>query len=769
MTLTIRKKLIILGIISVFSLALSSYFSYQNSVMVKNLNAMSSVTQANGIIVQRMVTHRQELVEAFLSTMLHKDEGTVVKEDLEKVKAVAEKLNTMTSRLIGREISYLKKDDTGKAAELAKEMEKIATEDAPKLIELKASDEEFTKLFNSFNQKAVALTETQAVLRDTILEEVNRIGDEVITDLDDARRQVLIILGIALAILIPLLTTIIISIVRPLKKVCGDIENLAEGETNIVLDENPKDDEIGQIIKSMKKLRVSVDKSVSLQSAVDNVKGFVMMTDNNNMITYVNKTMLSMLSSREGEISAAIAGLSAKTIIGKNINFLGHDGSNNSTVKIANYLFDTTSSPVINAKGEKIGTVIEWIDVTEKRKQEQLERAIQQEIETVVDATTKGDFSQRLPIMGREGFMLKLCEGMNRISTISEKGLNEIKEVMVNLAEGDLTKKIDGEYQGMFDDIKQAINETIETLKKISGEIKASAGSVFSSANEIASSSSDLSKRTEAQASTLEETAASMEEITSTVKSNSKNAQDANLFAQDAKLVAEEGGAVVNKVVDAMKKISSSSNEISDIISVIDEIAFQTNLLALNAAVEAARAGDAGKGFAVVAQEVRSLAGRSAEASKQIKGLINQSVVQVNDGSALVEKAGATLGKVVDSFNKLANFISEITVASEEQSRGINEVNSAVTQIDSATQENAAMVEEASASAQTLTELATNLNELVSFFRAGEEGEDFTPKKSQQSTTPKLIKNNASIKLSSVKKMENVPASSETGGGWEEF
>jgi methyl-accepting chemotaxis protein len=306
----------------------------------------------------------------------------------------------------------------------------------------------------------------------------------------------------------------------------------------------------------------------------------------------------------------------------------------------------------------------------------------------------------------------------------NEAGAEEAVSVLQSLAQGDLTIDMKGKYDGVFSAIKEAINSTLTKLTQISGNIKESTGALSSSANEISSASADLSQRTENQASTLEQTAASMEEITSTVENNSKNARDANIFAHDAKAIAQEGGDVVKKVVGAMEKITSSSTKIADIIGVIDEIAFQTNLLALNAAVEAARAGDAGKGFAVVASEVRALAGRSSQASKEIKELINESVCQVKDGSVLVEKAGTTLDKVVDSFNKLAGIISDISISSEEQTRGIAEINLAITQLDSATQENAAMVEETTASAQLLTQLAKNLNNLVGFFKANKSGQN---------------------------------------------
>jgi methyl-accepting chemotaxis protein len=240
---------------------------------------------------------------------------------------------------------------------------------------------------------------------------------------------------------------------------------------------------------------------------------------------------------------------------------------------------------------------------------------------------------------------------------------------------------------------------------------------VFRGAQEISSGNANLSGRTEQQSSSLEETASSMEEMTTTVKQNADNAGQANQLATAARDQAEKGGSVVGKAVRAMAGINDSSKKIADIIGVIDEIAFQTNLLALNAAVEAARAGEQGRGFAVVASEVRSLAGRSATAAKEIKDLIQDSVKKVEDGSVLVAQSGQTLEQIVSSVKKVSDIIAEIAAASREQSSGIEQVNRAVMQMDEMTQQNAALVEEASASSQAMADQARRLNEMLSRYQ----------------------------------------------------
>ena len=286
--------------------------------------------------------------------------------------------------------------------------------------------------------------------------------------------------------------------------------------------------------------------------------------------------------------------------------------------------------------------------------------------------------------------------------------------------EGDLTQRLSESGRDEIAQVAIAFNKFASKIESMVAEIKASANSINISSNEIATGNLDLSQRTEEQASSLEETASSMEEMTSTVKQNADNARQANQLAMSTREGAEKGGSVLHDAVDAMGEISSSSKEIADIIGVIDEIAFQTNLLALNAAVEAARAGEQGRGFAVVASEVRTLAGRSADAAKEIKELINDSVQKVEMGSRLVDESGKTLEEIVDGVKKVTDIIAEIAASSQEQANGIEQVNSAVMQMDEMTQQNAALVEEASAASVSMNEQSQALTQMVSQFRVTE-------------------------------------------------
>ena len=299
------------------------------------------------------------------------------------------------------------------------------------------------------------------------------------------------------------------------------------------------------------------------------------------------------------------------------------------------------------------------------------------------------------------------------------KRLEVLRDAMADIAtgEGDLTRRLEADGSDELAQITAAFNRFVDKIASVLIDIRATSGSVRLASGEIAAGNADLSARTESQASSLEETASSMEELTSTVKQNADNARQANQLAASAATVAGKGGEVVSQVVSTMVSIKDSSSKIVDIISVIDGIAFQTNILALNAAVEAARAGEQGRGFAVVASEVRNLAQRSATAAKEIKALIDDSVVKVDSGARLVDDAGQTMGQIVASVKQVADIMSEITAASQEQSSGIEEVNRAVTQMDEMTQQNAALVEQAAAAAESLQEQAEHLSQIISMFK----------------------------------------------------
>ncbi len=295
--------------------------------------------------------------------------------------------------------------------------------------------------------------------------------------------------------------------------------------------------------------------------------------------------------------------------------------------------------------------------------------------------------------------------------------LNQAVELIDEIAQGDISRTITVDTKDEFGLLLLALSAMQQSLVSLVSSVRNGAEGVSTASAEIAQGNTDLSARTESQASALEQTASSMEQLGTTVRQNADNASQANQLAQSASGVAQQGGQVVEQVVETMRGISDSSKRIAEIITVIDGIAFQTNILALNAAVEAARAGEQGRGFAVVASEVRSLAGRSAEAAKEIKQLIEESVQRVSSGSQLADRAGSTMNNVVSSIRRVTDIVGEISAASSEQSAGVGQVGEAVTNIDHATQQNAALVEQMSAAASSLKVQAQDLVRAVSIFK----------------------------------------------------
>jgi methyl-accepting chemotaxis protein len=302
------------------------------------------------------------------------------------------------------------------------------------------------------------------------------------------------------------------------------------------------------------------------------------------------------------------------------------------------------------------------------------------------------------------------------------KPLERTRELVTAIAGGDLTRVVEVEGKDETALMMEALRSMQTSLQQMMGQVRSATDSINTASQEIASGNQDLSARTEQAASNLEETAASMEELTSTVRQSADAARQANQLASSAAEIAARGGQVVGQVVTTMDEINHSSKKISDIIGVIDGIAFQTNILALNAAVEAARAGEQGRGFAVVAGEVRNLAQRSAEAAKEIKGLIGASVDKVEAGSRLVADAGQTMSEIVGSVQRVSDIIGEITAAAGEQSDGIGQVNVAVTQLDQMTQQNAALVEQSAAAAESLKDQASRLAQVIQIFRTDDTG-----------------------------------------------
>ena len=499
------------------------------------------------------------------------------------------------------------------------------------------------------------------------------------------------ITAIALAFALGLSWLIRHSLEKPLARAITVFGDISSGRYDNEVDLTGTD-EAGQVLRALHdmqgKLRTQIEteravaaENTRIRQALDKVSTSVVLADAHHQIIYLNETAQSTFARNQHEIRKSLATFDPHRLKGSSLDSLSADpahqrrvletlsGSDVQERSLGACTFRTVSNPVISDRGERIGTVMEWSDRTQ-------EVGVEKEMQGMLSSVLAGDLSQRIALSGKAGF---------------------------------------------FEAMSRGVNQLADNMSEVVSKVKGVAAEVRRGAEEISAGNANLSQRTEQQSSSLEETASSMEEMTTTVKQNADNAGQANQLAMAARDQAEKGGSVVSQAVKAMADINDSSKKIADIIGVIDDIAFQTNLLALNAAVEAARAGEQGRGFAVVASEVRSLAGRSATAAKEIKELIQDSVKKVGDGSVLVTQSGQTLEKIVASVKKVSDIVAEIAAASREQSSGIEQVNRAVMQMDELTQQNAALVEEATAASQAMAQQVRGLNDMLERYRVAEQ------------------------------------------------
>ncbi|KPL49256.1 chemotaxis protein [Xanthomonas axonopodis] len=550
-------------------------------------------------------------------------------------------------------------------------------------------------------------------------------------------------------------------------------------------------DEVGELMRSMQRMQRDLkerierdqeiaDENLRIRTALDKSSTGTFITDPERVMIYANDAFKKIVAQYESSIRLASPEFDASKVIGQHVSYLGlsdatvrkavaaleHDGVTSFEERFGEVVLAQTVTSIKNEQGETSGEVCEWRDRT-------IEVQVEEEVARIVRAAASGDMSGRVETDGKQGFFLQLAQQLNGLLDANAGSLEQISSLLSALSRGDLTVRMHGEFSGVFAQMRDDANATAEQLADIVGRIKMSSSAINSAAGEIASGNSDLSHRTEQQAANLEETAASMEELTSTVKQNAESARQANQLAIGATGVASQGGEVVSQVVTTMSGIEASSKKIADIISVIDGIAFQTNILALNAAVEAARAGEQGRGFAVVASEVRTLAQRSAGAAKEIKGLIDDSVHKVAEGSALVRKAGATMADIVASVQRVTDIMGEISAASQEQSSGIEQVNQTITQMDETTQQNVALVEEATAAARSMEEQAGHLAEAVSVFKLDDSAAQApqTARVRPIASRPVAVKS-AAKPVARAAASASPPATSQAAladGNWQEF
>ncbi len=511
-------------------------------------------------------------------------------------------------------------------------------------------------------------------------------------------------------------------ITRPIKALTSSIADLAKGNAYVTIPELKRADEIGDMARSMGVIRETGARAMRAQKTLENTEACLMMVDSDGRVSHVNAAFAAMADGVRGAVGAELPGFAGDAFEGQSFDSFHNEPSlqlerlgqirtpTGALITAGGQSFDLKLNPVFDDHGIAIGTVVSWRDQT-------LQMRLEAGVEALIDRAASGNLEGRLATDGVDGFMLTLCQGMNRLMDTVENGVKAASGVMSALASGDLTKEMNGTYHGIFEELQNDSNRMRVQLSSIATNIIAATDTLSAAVKEIGSGTSDLTSRTQAQSTSVEETSTAMADVTEMVGHNTQSAMQANQIATTTRSAADSGHQVVGQAVEAMEGIQTAAAKVTDIVTMIDEIAFQTNLLALNAAVEAARAGEAGKGFAVVASEVRALAQRSAEASGEIKHLIEGTVSEIGNGVSLVQEVGGGLQEIVQSVNSLADLVSEITRGSQEQSTQLTHVGQAVSEMGTMAGQNAALAKQTMAAVRSQGQQVGELERLVGFFK----------------------------------------------------
>ena len=525
-------------------------------------------------------------------------------------------------------------------------------------------------------------------------------------------------------------------LVNPINSAANVAKRIAEGKLDNSI-RTDSSDETGAMLSALSRMqnelreRIERDKEYArrmmrVTEALDTVSSGILITDDKNDIVFANAALAAMLRDAKASAGSSHESLDPEKLVGRNITDFrdaGYDIGSffkattsplTSRIGVGAAEVEMTVHPMVGEDQRRTGAVIEWRDMT-------AEHRIEGEIEKLIESARAGDLTARVDATGKQGFFEVLCNGINSLVEISQHVIQDVGTVLSALAKGDLTKRISGDYSGAYGELKSNTQATVSKLTEIVSEIQASADRVGSAAVDISAANENVTTIMADQAVSVKETNNAMADVASTVQRNADDAVKAYELAEQASNLATSGGEVVRAAIQAMGEIDASSKKIADIIGVVDEIAFQTNLLALNASVEAARAGQQGRGFAVVAAEVRTLAGRSASAAREIKELIHDSVGKVKEGSRLVNESGVTLDGIVQGTRQVTDLVAQISGESREQSGRVGVVSGAIARIDDATRQNSKIVERAAAAASDMRDQSESLLAMLEFFSLMEE------------------------------------------------
>ncbi|MBX2855970.1 MAG: hypothetical protein KTR21_13350 [Rhodobacteraceae bacterium] len=512
----------------------------------------------------------------------------------------------------------------------------------------------------------------------------------------------------------------------PLNHLIASVRLLSSGQS-VIINGEKRQDEIGALARELRKIYETGVKATRIHSALEGSRARLLVVDHEGVVVFASPAVSAMFADHAENWRSAGLWVDSTALVGSQASSILPASSEASgaldtlsevrafRMAIGAGRFDMCMSPIFGPDGARLGATMEWRDTT-------LEDRLQGEIDTLVAAAGQGDFSQRVDAKEKDGQLGMVGLKLNAMCEGVETFVSELETATKALSVGDMTYRCGARFEGRLNDVIHSVETAMAGLGELVTDIKRTEATIQRAVREVEAGSSDLSSRAETQTQTLANTKVGMKDMSDSISANAGSAGQASEMSTVARNRGEHGQQVVSEAVTAMGEIEVSSNKINDIISVIDGIAFQTNLLALNAAVEAARAGEAGKGFAVVASEVRTLAQRSADAARDISGLISTSSEKVADGVRLVNDTGSALTAILDAVQQVSTTIEGISQASRAQAEGVAGVNGALSEMEGVTTQNASLAEQSASAARLLREQSEHLTSLIGRFKVAAAG-----------------------------------------------